>query len=113
MAIQNNCLDTFLLRTAAIKALLNQQTRQWRTKVRQSLRIAIMLGLLSQVYLNADLFAALPDGTMASAFAAPFDGWNLWLLYAGGVFGAVAVWYSHLAGKIMQSLQSPNKPFDR
>jgi hypothetical protein len=106
-------LDILIFRGVALKALSNQQAKLWRKKVRPSLCIAIMLGLLSQVYLIADVFSTLPDGTMARAFAAPFDDWNMWLLYAGGLFGAIAVWYGYIASKTMQSLQSPNNRLDR
>jgi hypothetical protein len=103
------CLFQFV----ALKALLNYQAIHWRRTIRRSFRIAIMLGLLSQVYLIADALSGLPDGTMARAFAAPFDGRNLWLLYPGGLFGALATWYGYMANQIMQSLQSPNNPLDR
>ncbi len=113
MAIGEGVVGRCFFLTVALKAVLNYQAKHWRRKVRRSLRVIIMLGLLSQVYVIADIFSILPDGTMARAFAAPFDDWNWWILYAGAVFGTVATWYGYMASKIMQSLQSPGNLPDR
>jgi len=88
-----------------LHALLRQQAANWRVTVRPGLRALIMVGALSQVWLIGDGFATLPAGTLAAAFAAPFDGWNLWLLYVAAIFGSAAVGYGFLADALMQSLR--------
>ena len=89
---------------ALLKALLQHQARNWRVSLRPEIRFMLILGGASQVRLIADALSMLPTGSMATAFAYPFDGVNWWLLCIGAVFGAIAAGYGLATASLAKSL---------